>query len=50
LDPNQITVEERLANVNNYLKPEEETTMIGREEFLSIPHRLLKSSIEILED
>jgi hypothetical protein len=50
MDPHQITVEERLTNIRNFLKPEEDATMLEKDDFLSIPERLMMSTLEIIEE
>ena len=49
-DPHQITVEERLSNVKNYLKPEEDATMLEKNDFMAIPERLMMSTMDIIEE
>jgi hypothetical protein len=49
-DPHYITVEDRLGNVKNYLKPEDDATMLDKNDFMNIPERLMMSSMEIIEE
>ena len=49
-DPHQITVEERLSNVKNYLKPEEDATMLDKNDFMNVPERLMTCSMEFIEE
>jgi hypothetical protein len=43
-------VEDRLGNVKNYLKPEDDATMLDKNDFMNIPERLMMSSMEIIEE
>ena len=50
LDPNRKSVEERVLSIKDFLKQDEEILMMTKDEFLSIPERLLSSAVEVVDD
>ena len=50
LDPNRKSVEERVLSIKDFLKQDEEILMMTKDEFISIPERLLSTAVEVVDD
>ena len=49
-DPHYISADDRLQNVRNFLKPEEDATMLDKNDFMNVPERLMTCSMEFIEE